>query len=100
MADCAMLLVYSSLQSCTKCPNQQLLPPLGFIINGHSSFHGVPMRSSFPRVALFLLCLGLACAVPQLLAKKKDNPSESARNDQKRAVHALNRLTFGPRPGE
>jgi uncharacterized protein (DUF1800 family) len=58
------------------------------------------MRSSFPRVALFLLCLGLACAVPQLLAKKKDNPSDSARNDQRRAVHALNRLTFGPRPGE
>ena len=58
------------------------------------------MRSSFPRVALFLLCLSLASAVPQLLAKKKDTATEAVANDQKRAVHALNRLTFGPRPGE
>ena len=56
------------------------------------------MRSCLPRVALFLLSVSLACAVPQLLAKKKDNTP--APNDQKRAVHALNRLTFGPRPGE
>lgn len=56
------------------------------------------MRSCLPRVALFLLCISLACAVPQLLAKKKDNTP--APNEQKRAVHALNRLTFGPRPGE
>ena len=56
------------------------------------------MRSSLPRVALFLLSVSLACAVPQLLAKKKDNTPGP--NDQKRAVHALNRLTFGPRPGE
>ena len=57
------------------------------------------MRSSFPRVALFLLCLSLACAVPQLLAKKKDPPADPS-TEQKRAVHALNRLTFGPRPGD
>lgn len=57
------------------------------------------MRSSFPRVALFLLCLGLACAVPQLLARKKDQPANPS-IEQKRAVHALNRLTFGPRPGD
>ena len=53
---------------------------------------------SLPRVALFLLCLSLACAVPQLLARKKDQPTVS--NDPKRAIHALNRLTFGPRPGD
>jgi uncharacterized protein (DUF1800 family) len=58
------------------------------------------MRPSLTRVALLLLCLSLACAVPQLLARKKDQPAESASNEQKRAVHALNRLTFGPRPGD
>jgi len=46
------------------------------------------------------LGLSLACAVPQLLGKKKDKAAESAPNDQKRAVQALNRLTFGPRPGD
>ena len=30
------------------------------------------MRSRFTKLSLFLLCLSLACAVPQLLAKKKD----------------------------
>jgi len=58
------------------------------------------MRPSPTRVALLLLCLSLACAVPQLLARKKNQPVESASNEQKRAVHALNRLTFGPRPGD
>ena len=55
------------------------------------------MRSTLSRLALLVLCLGLACAVPRLLAKKKDL---SASTDSKRAVHALNRLTFGPRPGD
>jgi len=52
------------------------------------------------RAALFLLCLSLASTVPQILAKKKDHPADAASNEQKRAVHALNRLTFGPRPGD
>jgi uncharacterized protein (DUF1800 family) len=42
----------------------------------------------------------LACAVPSLLAKKRDTNSTSGLNDQKRAAHALNRLTFGLRPGD
>jgi uncharacterized protein (DUF1800 family) len=58
------------------------------------------MRPSLTRVALLLLCLSLACAVPQLLARKKDQPADASSNEQKRAVHALNRLTFGPRPGD
>ncbi|MGC1453356.1 MAG: DUF1800 domain-containing protein [Candidatus Sulfotelmatobacter sp.] len=58
------------------------------------------MRSSLGKLALFLLCLSLACAAPQLLAKKKDKPDLSGTNEQKRAVQALNRLTFGPRPGD
>src|SRR3954469_11414669 len=55
------------------------------------------MRSTLARAALFVFCLSLACAVPQLLARKKDKASA---NEQKRAVHALNRLTFGPRPAD
>jgi uncharacterized protein (DUF1800 family) len=63
------------------------------------------MKSSLNKVALFLLCLSLACAVPglvakKLVAKKKDQPADSGPMEQKRAVHALNRLTFGPRPGD
>src|SRR5580700_6052345 len=34
------------------------------------------MRSKFAQLAACLLCLGLACAVPQLLAKKKDQPGD------------------------
>ncbi len=61
------------------------------------------LRSSFGKLAL--LCLSLTflisvSSVPQLLAKKKDKPADSGADQQKRAVQALNRLTFGPRPGE
>jgi uncharacterized protein (DUF1800 family) len=55
--------------------------------------------------ALFLLCLCLSLflsvsTVPQLLAKKKDKAADSGLSEQKRAMQALNRLTFGPRPGD
>src|SRR5579863_426157 len=58
------------------------------------------MKPIHGKVAGFLLCLSLACAVPQLLARKKENPPAPGLAEQKRAVHALNRLTFGPRPGD
>ena len=58
------------------------------------------MPSKFGKSALLLVCASLACAVPQLLARKKDKVSSPGTNQQKRAVQALNRLTFGPRPGE
>jgi len=58
------------------------------------------MRSSFIRPIALFLCLAVAGTVPQLLAKKKDSPPESGSTEQKRALHALNRLTFGPRPGD
>jgi uncharacterized protein (DUF1800 family) len=64
-----------------------------------SSF--APFR--FEKLARLLLCLALlvsVSAVPQLLAKKKDKATDPTTNDQKRAVQALNRLTFGPRPGD
>ncbi len=51
------------------------------------------------KIGTFLLCFGLTCAVPQLLADKKDQAGSTA-DDQRRALHALNRLTFGPRPGD
>jgi len=58
------------------------------------------MASRLRTVAWILLALSIACAVPQLLARKKDKPPDSSASEQKRAVHALNRLAFGPRPGE
>jgi len=59
------------------------------------------MRPSRTKFAIFLLCFGLACTVPQLLARKKDkDQAASGANQQRRALHALNRLTFGPRPGD
>jgi len=58
------------------------------------------MRSSLVKPALFLFALSLACAVPQLSAKKKPAADDAGPNAQKRAVHALNRLSFGPRPGD
>ena len=58
------------------------------------------MRFTFGKLALLLTCLSLASVVPQLLAKRKDKAADSGPNEQKRAIHALNRLTFGPRPGD
>ncbi len=57
------------------------------------------MRLGRTKFFIFLLGLSLACTVPQLLAKKKDKAASSP-DDQRRALHALNRLTFGPRPGD
>ena len=58
------------------------------------------MRFGLGKPAVFLLALSLACAVPRVLAKKKPAPVDSTLSEQKRAAHALNRLAFGPRPGD
>jgi uncharacterized protein (DUF1800 family) len=61
------------------------------------------MRSRLSKLTLLLLFLSLAVAAPRILAKKlaeKNESSDSSAYEQKRAVHALNRLTFGPRPGD
>jgi uncharacterized protein (DUF1800 family) len=59
------------------------------------------MRLGRTKFAVCLLCFSLACTVPQVLAKKEDKATSSAdENDKRRALHALNRLTFGPRPGD
>jgi uncharacterized protein (DUF1800 family) len=57
------------------------------------------MRLGRTKFVASLLCFSLACTVPRLLAKKKDTVASSA-GDPRRALHALNRLTFGPRPGD
>ena len=57
------------------------------------------MRLGRTKFAVCLLCFSLACPVPQVLAKKEDKAASSP-NENRRALHALNRLTFGPRPGD
>jgi uncharacterized protein (DUF1800 family) len=52
------------------------------------------------RTAQFFLVLSFACIAPQLFAGKKPTVTNPGANEQKRAIHALNRLTFGPRPGD
>lgn len=58
------------------------------------------MRFGFSKLWGFLLCLSLACVVPQFLAGRSKDKADPGPNEQRRAVHAVNRLTFGPRPGE
>lgn len=59
------------------------------------------MRFRVTTLSAILLLLSLICTVPQLLAGKKDKAKpEAGPDEQKRAIHALNRLTFGPRPGD
>jgi uncharacterized protein (DUF1800 family) len=52
--------------------------------------------------ALLLPLLGLTISAQLALGNKKDKPTSAVTqmDQQKRAVHALNRLTFGPRPGD
>ena len=59
------------------------------------------------KFVILLLSVGLACTVPPLLADKKDKdkdklPSGASNQvtERRRALHALNRLTFGPRAGD
>jgi uncharacterized protein (DUF1800 family) len=57
------------------------------------------MRLGRAKFATILVCFSLACTVPQLLGGKKDKAAASP-EEPRRALHALNRLTFGPRPGD
>jgi len=60
------------------------------------------MPLGWTKFAISVLSLSLACAVPQLLATKKGSQEKEvpSASDQRRALHALNRLTFGARPGD
>jgi len=62
------------------------------------------MRFSPRQLGLASLFVILALALPSqlVIAKKKEQQTSLAAqmDDRKRALHALNRLTFGPRPGD
>jgi len=60
------------------------------------------MKFGRPQIGSVLLLSLLGFAVPAQLAvaRKKDKQAAAQMDRQKRAVHALNRLTFGPRPGD
>jgi uncharacterized protein (DUF1800 family) len=60
------------------------------------------MKPGHRHIASTVLLLGFAASVPLAPAKKKEkqNPATTQMDQLKRAEHALNRLTFGPRPGE
>ncbi|MBZ5657962.1 MAG: DUF1800 domain-containing protein [Acidobacteriia bacterium] len=55
------------------------------------------LRARNLAVAALIVVAGLASQVA--LGRKKDKPAGTM-DERKRAVHALNRLAFGPRPGE
>jgi len=62
----------------------------------------MPLRGHRLLLAAFLL-VAAGLTTQFALGRKKDKPAAATRmqmDDQKRAVHALNRLTFGPRPGD
>jgi uncharacterized protein (DUF1800 family) len=60
----------------------------------------MPLRRRGLLVATIFL-IAAALTTQLALGRKKDKPSAAgAMDDHKRAVHALNRLTFGPRPGD
>jgi uncharacterized protein (DUF1800 family) len=51
-------------------------------------------------LVLLFSMVGFAISAQVALGKKKDKPAAAQMDQRKQAVHALNRLTFGPRPGE
>jgi uncharacterized protein DUF1800 len=60
---------------------------------------GSLQRQAVPLVAA--CTLGIALSVQFAIAKKnKHDPANVQMDEQKRAQHALNRLAFGPRPGD
>jgi hypothetical protein len=55
------------------------------------------------RGAIFVISAGLICFSPAIFAKKKPQvavPVVPQMTAEQKALHALNRLTFGPRPGD
>ena len=58
----------------------------------------LPSRRIF--LALTLLLVVCSATVQIALGNKNKQPALPELNEQKRALQALNRLTFGPRPGD
>jgi uncharacterized protein (DUF1800 family) len=73
--------------------------PVGFIAVG---IFRAGMKLRHRQIATAVLLLGFTASVQLAPAKKKEKQSlDSAQiGQEKRAVHALSRLTFGPRPGD
>ena len=55
------------------------------------------MTTRFRRAAGLILAVALAVPTGTAAARPRPAPAE---DDEARIVHALNRLTFGPRPGD
>ena len=58
------------------------------------------MPSQRQRQAVIAVVLGLAGLTALASGKKKDKKPATQMDESKRALHALQRLTFGPRPGD
>jgi uncharacterized protein (DUF1800 family) len=60
------------------------------------------MTSSRAQIAILLAAsaLGLTLSLPFAIAKKNKQISSATQDEHQRALHALNRLAFGPRPGD
>jgi uncharacterized protein (DUF1800 family) len=57
----------------------------------------VPAMRRKPLALMLILALAVSASI---LVSAKKKPAASQMDEQKRALHALNRLTFGPRPGD
>ncbi len=82
---------------------QQLFSSFGLVVVRHP--RPEPVRMSFSHrqiaIALAVSAIGLALSLQFAIAKKNKQVSTATEVDEhKRALHALNRLTFGPRPGD
>ncbi len=60
----------------------------------------MPSQRQQKSVIVALVLLGLACLAAVASSKKKDPKTATQMDESKRALHALQRLTFGPGPGE
>ena len=58
------------------------------------------MKSGIAKTAALLFVAGVALSAPFALGKKKIVSTAPQMDERKRAIHALNRLTFGARPGD
>jgi uncharacterized protein (DUF1800 family) len=58
------------------------------------------MKSYLRKPAVLLFILAVVLSAQFALGKKKIASNSPQMDERKRAVHALNRLTFGPRPGD
>jgi uncharacterized protein (DUF1800 family) len=59
------------------------------------------MKVGHRQISAVALLLGFSVSIQVAIARKKDKPDPTLQMDPgQRAGHALNRLTFGPRPGD